>query len=146
LTILSNYLAQYALPPTVIPEEIDGGDGEGTATGSLSDKAGTSSGVLPLPVTSPRTRAKFSMSKFESRTGQIKLLPARLPPAYSVFDVFPFSLLVRFLTKRGKQLKGKKAKRYRARMGEGLVEGNVPLEITLYLVNVPPLFPSESVN
>jgi hypothetical protein len=40
------------------------------------------------------------------------------------------------LTKKGKAISGKKAKRYRARMGEGLVEGNVPLEITLYLVSV----------
>jgi len=56
-----------------------------------------------------------------------------MPPSYSLFDVFPFSLLVRVLTKRGKEVSGKKAARYRAKRGEGNVEGNVPLEITLYL-------------
>lgn len=57
-----------------------------------------------------------------------------MPPKYSVFDVFPISLLVRFMTKRGKVISGKKAAKLRAKRGEGNVEGNVPLEITLYLV------------
>jgi hypothetical protein len=58
-----------------------------------------------------------------------------MPPSYSWFDVFPFSLLVHSLTERGKELSGKKAARYRAQRGEGNMEGNVPLEITLYLVS-----------
>lgn len=40
---------------------------------------------------------------------------------------------MRFLTKRGVGVSGKKAARYRAKRGEGYTEGNVPLEITLYL-------------
>jgi ion channel-forming bestrophin family protein len=66
------------------------------------------------------------------------LLPSRLPPQFSFFDVFPFSLLVKLLTTRGKEVKGRKAARLRARMPRGkrgtIVSHNVPLEITLYLV------------
>lgn len=67
------------------------------------------------------------------------LLPSRLPPKFSYFDVFPLSLLVKFLTKRGKEIKGRKAARVRARRGRGkrgsIVSYNVPLEITLYIVS-----------
>ena len=69
--------------------------------------------------------------------GHPALQAAWLPPSYSVFDVFPFSLLVRHLTKRGKEVTGKKAAKLRARRGGGNIEGNVPLEITLYLVSDP---------
>lgn len=66
------------------------------------------------------------------------LLPSRMPPKFSYFDVFPFSLLVKLLTHRGKEVKGRKAARLRAKMGPGkrgrIVTHNVPLEITLYLV------------
>lgn len=66
------------------------------------------------------------------------LLPSRMPPQFSYFDVFPFSLLVKLLTHRGKEVKGRKAARLRAKMGPGkrgrIVTHNVPLEITLYLV------------
>lgn len=61
------------------------------------------------------------------------LLPARMPPKYHLFDLFPFSLLVRLLTKKGKELKGKKAARLRARMRKNDTH-NLPLEISLYLV------------
>jgi putative membrane protein len=61
------------------------------------------------------------------------LLPARMPPKYSYFDLFPFSFLVRFLTKDGKQVKGKKAARLRAKM-QTAESQNLPLEISLYLV------------
>lgn len=62
------------------------------------------------------------------------LLPARNPPQYSYFDLFPFSLLVKFLTKRGKQVKGKKGARLRARLQHHSGTHNLPLEISLYLV------------
>lgn len=63
------------------------------------------------------------------------LLPSRLPPKYHIFDLFPFSLVVKLLTKRGKELKGKKAARYRARLHEAAgTTGNIPLEVLLYLV------------
>jgi len=59
-------------------------------------------------------------------------LPARNPPQFAIFDVFPFSLLVRQLTKRGKDVKGKKAARLRATM-EHADSHNIPLEISFYL-------------
>ncbi|KAF5391117.1 hypothetical protein D9757_003062 [Collybiopsis confluens] len=61
------------------------------------------------------------------------LFPAKMPPKYHLFDLFPFSLLVRILTKRGKELKGKKAAKLRAKMRNKAVSHNLPLEISLYL-------------
>ncbi|KAJ7069973.1 Bestrophin, RFP-TM, chloride channel-domain-containing protein [Mycena amicta] len=65
------------------------------------------------------------------RADESYLLPGSMPPKYHLFDLFPFSLLVRSLTKRGKEVKGKKAARIRARMEKG--SHNMPLEISLYL-------------
>jgi putative membrane protein len=61
------------------------------------------------------------------------LLPARSPPKYSYFDLFPFSLLVHFLTKRGKEVSGAKAARLRSRIRTAAVSHNLPHEISLYL-------------
>ncbi|KAH9849426.1 UPF0187-domain-containing protein [Lenzites betulinus] len=61
------------------------------------------------------------------------LLPARMPPKYHLFDLFPFSLLVHVLTKRGRDVKGKKAARIRAKLRSKTVTHNLPLEISLYL-------------
>ncbi|THU99022.1 UPF0187-domain-containing protein [Dendrothele bispora CBS 962.96] len=61
------------------------------------------------------------------------LLPSRDPPKYGLFDLFPFSLLVKVLTSSGKELKGKKAARLRAKMRNVGVSHNLPLEISLYL-------------
>jgi ion channel-forming bestrophin family protein len=61
------------------------------------------------------------------------LLPARLPPAWGLFDVFPFSLLVKHLTRKGHEMKGKKAARMRAKLRSESVSHNIPLEISLYL-------------
>jgi putative membrane protein len=74
-------------------------------------------------------RAKESLAE-----GDGFLLPARNPPRYSYFDLFPFSLLVKFLTKRGKQVKGKKGARLRAKLQHHSVTHNLPLELSLYLV------------
>ena len=62
------------------------------------------------------------------------LLPARQPPAYSLFDLFPFSILVRALTINDKNVGGRKAARLRAKQ---LRSGShdLPLEISLYLVS-----------
>ncbi|KAJ6480126.1 Bestrophin, RFP-TM, chloride channel-domain-containing protein [Mycena sanguinolenta] len=68
-----------------------------------------------------------------ARADEGYLLPASLPPKYHLFDLFPFSLLVRSLTKRGAELKGKKAARMRARMASKGSSHNLPLEISLYL-------------
>ncbi|KAJ7433549.1 hypothetical protein FB451DRAFT_1380290 [Mycena latifolia] len=66
------------------------------------------------------------------------LLPASMPPEYHLFDLFPFSLLVKCLTKRAREVKGKNAARMRAKMlmeknGHGVGSHNLPLEISLYL-------------
>ncbi|KAI6121146.1 Bestrophin, RFP-TM, chloride channel-domain-containing protein, partial [Pisolithus sp. B1] len=73
------------------------------------------------------------------------LKPAQVPPKYSVFDFFPFSLLVKMLTKKGKSVKGRKAARVRATMtgdlkakstdrnGNSHLDCNVPLALSLYL-------------
>lgn len=63
------------------------------------------------------------------------LLPARNPPKYHLLDLFPLSLLVGFLAKRGKEVKGKKAARIRAKLRSKTVTHNLPLEISLYLVS-----------
>ncbi|KAJ7786757.1 hypothetical protein B0H14DRAFT_2228738, partial [Mycena olivaceomarginata] len=70
------------------------------------------------------------------RADEVFLLPGSLPPKYHLFDLFPFSLLVRCLTKRGAEIKGKKAARIRAKMLKVGDEGshNLPLEISLYLL------------
>ncbi|OBZ77229.1 hypothetical protein A0H81_02045 [Grifola frondosa] len=107
---------------------------------------------LPLPATAmspkkpsfvtldmpPRAngRAKMEKGSMTSLSGlgeENFLLPARMPPKYHLFDLFPFSLLVRALTKRGKEIKGKKAARMRARLRSKTVTHNLPLEISLYL-------------
>ena len=82
----------------------------------------------------PTPRSRITPSEEE-----LILLPAYMPPKYHLFDLFPFSLLVKWLTMRGRDLKGKKAARLRARMlkkgkmGHGAGGGNLPLEITLYI-------------
>ncbi|KAJ7620988.1 hypothetical protein FB45DRAFT_928058 [Roridomyces roridus] len=73
-----------------------------------------------------------------TRSDEAYLLPASMPPKYHLFDLFPFSLLVRSLAKRGREVKGKRAARLRAKMlmeksGQGSGTHNLPLEITLYL-------------
>lgn len=60
------------------------------------------------------------------------LLPSANPPKYHLFDVFPFSLFVKYLAKKGKNLKGKRAARIRARLAAGSSH-NIPLEISFYL-------------
>jgi len=63
-----------------------------------------------------------------------ELLPARLPSRYSYLDLFPFSLMLKFLIRRGKPVKGKKATRLRAKLRHQAISHNLPLEISLYLV------------
>ncbi|KAJ7474700.1 Bestrophin, RFP-TM, chloride channel-domain-containing protein [Mycena latifolia] len=73
-----------------------------------------------------------------ARSDEAFLLPGSMPPKYHLFDLFPFSLLIKCLTKRGREVKGKKAARMRAKMlmeknGHGVGSHNLPLEISLYL-------------
>jgi ion channel-forming bestrophin family protein len=73
----------------------------------------------------------------ESLSEPSELLPARNPPQRSIYDLFPFSLLVKCLTHRGKQVKGKKGAFIRAMLRRQMVSHNLPLEISLYLVCFP---------
>jgi putative membrane protein len=61
------------------------------------------------------------------------LLPALNPPEWGMFDIFPFSLLVKYRTRKGIEMKGKKAARMRAKLRSETVSHNIPLEISLYL-------------
>jgi putative membrane protein len=113
---------------------------------------------LPLPATShPPKRPTFLPSSPSSAThftdelpipkigqkekgstvvgDEVFLLPARMPPKYHIFDLFPFSLLVQMMTKKGKEVKGKKAARLRAKLRDNTISHNLPLEISLYLVS-----------
>jgi len=67
---------------------------------------------------------------------ELYLMPAYMPPKYGLFDLFPFSLLVGYLSKRGKDVKGKKGARVRAQLKEHSVSHNLPLELSLYLVSL----------
>lgn len=73
---------------------------------------------------------RFILNKTEEESD---LLPAYMPPKYSYFDLFPFSLLVKFLTEKGKDVRGKKAAKWRARLRNQAVSHNLPLEISLYI-------------
>jgi predicted membrane chloride channel (bestrophin family) len=87
-------------------------------------------GVPKLPRTS---KSDASVHAHSSLTlGETELLPARDPPQYSYLDLFPFSLVVKFLTKRGRKLKGKKAANLRAKLQHHSTQ-NLPLEISLYI-------------
>jgi putative membrane protein len=70
------------------------------------------------------------------REDEVYLMPAKNPPPYGLFDMFPFSLLVRYLTEKGKDVKGKKAARLRAKMRKESISHNLPLELSLYLVSL----------
>jgi hypothetical protein len=109
---------------------------------------------LPLPATTPGEtgtntekvdfldtqklpRQSHSNASHVSKTSLVhddELLPARLPPRYSYLDLFPFSLMLKFLIRRGKHVKGKKATRLRAKLRHQAISHNLPLEISLYLV------------
>lgn len=134
---LTKYLPAYALPAGM-PEQNPGNERDGSSdytTSNLAEKG------LPPPVTSP-ARARFSTRSAYGSTmpdGSPVLLPSRNPPKYTIWDLFPFSLLVTPLTRRGFKLQGKAAQRARAHLGMGrgndgeVVSHNIPLEITLYL-------------
>lgn len=137
---LTKYLPAYALPfgMPAPPEDLRhrhySEDSESTAL---------ETGGLPMPATSPN-RSRFQARETSSSSGEMPLLPARNPPPFGIFDIFPLSLLVGPLLRRGYNIGGKRAQRARAKKngktergrgkGEAVVSHNIPLEITLYLV------------
>ena len=118
---LTKFLPAYGLPAGRPTQNQDFSDGGGTINESKFDTVGTAVG-LPFPVTS---------------TNYPSLLPARNPPRTSIFDIWPFSTLVKTLTKRGHAVSGKRAAKERAKQRRGkegdIVSHNIPLEITLYI-------------
>ncbi|KAI0701676.1 UPF0187-domain-containing protein [Earliella scabrosa] len=136
---------------------------EGSAHPSSPRSASFHHGQLPFPATSPtaaptrkvsvqadlpmpprmsgRSRTfdekRYSSDKASTHSRVTEhedfLLPARNPPKYHLLDLFPLSLLVGYLTKKGKEVKGKKAARIRAKLRSKVVTHNLPLEISLYL-------------
>ncbi len=94
--------------------------------------------ILEVPKPPRTSKSDTSMHEPSSVTlGDTELLPARDPPQYSYLDLFPFSLVVKFLTKRGRMLKGKKAALLRAKLHHNSATQNLPLEISLYIVRFP---------
>ncbi|KZT64724.1 UPF0187-domain-containing protein [Daedalea quercina L-15889] len=106
-------------------------------------------GQLPLPATSLRKTAfaeSLAKPSWEKERGDRDekgsvmagfdegfLLPARMPPKYHLLDLWPLSLVVRLLTKKGKDVKGRTAARMRAKLRSKTVTHNLPLEISFYL-------------
>jgi hypothetical protein len=88
--------------------------------------------VSPISATSPFDEKKRTVIPAAE---EAYLFPASMPPRYTIFDLFPFSLLINIITKRGHEVKGKKAARIRAKMKQKTVSHNLPLEISLYLVS-----------
>ncbi|EAU89262.2 hypothetical protein CC1G_03527 [Coprinopsis cinerea okayama7 len=88
-------------------------------------------------IKSPNSRVSFHIPE-KSRVilpaeEEMYLFPASNPPKYTIFDLFPFSLLIGFFNTRGHDVKGKKAARIRAKMRSKIISQNLPLEISLYL-------------
>jgi putative membrane protein len=130
---LTKFLPAYGLPAGRPQDNVY--DPGAANMDTKYDTVGTAVG-LPFPATTS-SRGGKSLDK-EETSGQPKLLPARNPPKTSIFDIWPFSVLVKTLTKRGRKIPGKKAARERAKQGRSHKEGdivshNIPLEITLYL-------------
>lgn len=111
-----------------------GSAGSRNSTGSQST-ATLSSQTTPakkpiyfVDVLSPRHQERIILPRQDEESF---LMPAYKPPKYGILNIFPFSLLVRCLSARGKNSKGKKAARQLKHHG---TSHNLPLELTLYLV------------
>lgn len=103
---------------------------------TLTNRHGFMPTLRPIKTNQSGRYPRSVMSGRDS-IGDDFLLPARMPPKYHLFDLFPFSLLVKALTKRGREVKGKKGARLRAKLkSQAVTSHNLPLEISLYLVRL----------
>lgn len=68
--------------------------------------------------------------------GPTRLAPSRQVPKWGVYDLFPLSLFVAHLVRKGADIKGKKAARARMMLRDQNSWQNIPLEISLYLVRL----------
>lgn len=107
--------------------------------------------ALPLPATARKPTKRSSLASVLSfkvpvlqktkkwtvlrREDEHLLHPARNPPKYGLFDIFPFSMFVGLLVNRGKHVSGKKgAALLRDQLHSQTTSHNLPLELSLYLV------------
>ncbi|CAE6377934.1 unnamed protein product [Rhizoctonia solani] len=148
---MPNQRVQSRTSAEITETTIDDAQGRGSWSGSTSthlptvNKAGRTSFQLPgaaeKNVSSP-TSPGFGRGSTARRSGtvyrrtrgphgDVELAPASNPPKWGAFDVWPLSLLVRVLTKKGKNVSGKKAAKERAK--HHVISHNIPLEITLYM-------------
>lgn len=151
---LTKYLPAYALPaglPTNPHEFNQGYYMDESAANTYGPSTGNSTlnaQGLPMPATSPiapsfRSKNKRGAKGSTHPNGEPVLLPARNPPPFGIFDIFPLTLLVKPLLNHGFDIGGKLAQKTRAKMPGGrdtgrgtagaVVSHNVPLEITLYM-------------
>ncbi|KAJ7062112.1 Bestrophin, RFP-TM, chloride channel-domain-containing protein [Mycena amicta] len=86
-------------------------------------------------VQSARSPIRGEPSKFIlARADEALLMPGHMPPKYHLFDLFPFSLLVKCLTRRSREIESERAARIRAKiLREKEKACNLPLEISFYL-------------
>lgn len=93
--------------------------------------------TLPEPVTSNSSHKQQRVPLRKETDDSLQsgsrgmLTPARNPPAFSWFDVFPFTLIGNCLGRVGIKVGGRHAQRRRMRE---LISDNLPLEIILYIV------------
>jgi hypothetical protein len=138
----SSRLRKQSQPSIDKPREMPG-SGIRIDTGLQSNSASH----LPFPASTPRDHPDFlspvsEVAAMEETLGEKtdiswiekQLSPSRLPPKHGLFDFFPFSMLVRSLTKRGVKIQGKKAAKVKAKLKGTVISHNIPLEISLYLV------------
>ncbi|KAG8937755.1 hypothetical protein FRC00_001175 [Tulasnella sp. 408] len=97
----------------------------------IEKAAGSDATIIPMVTRTSTNRPDPMPSSQAGLQRQNTLLPANDPPKWAMFDVFPLSLFIKPLLKKGKSVGGKKAAKLKAK--EGNVNHNIPLEITFYL-------------
>jgi putative membrane protein len=93
---------------------------------------------LPASPRSARFSAAGRAERGAMSLGEVDdemLAPARRPPKWSIFDLFPFSLFIMMRTRQGKETEGRKAAKMKAKLHGKHQSHNIPLEISLYLVS-----------
>lgn len=132
-----NGITTFSGPPSpLLPKSVRQGRHSRSLPPSLNPPVGRTS--ISAGVLSPRSSKSINQRENErmvlTKPDESFLMPSHMPPKYSLFDLFPFSLLVSFLSKRGRDVKGKKGARVRAQLKQRTVSHNLPLELSFYLV------------
>ncbi|QRW10443.1 bestrophin protein [Ceratobasidium sp. AG-Ba] len=147
LYYLVNFLPVYALPNSIHQHPGDSTESFQKTDSPIAQRAPQTrlSYELPQPVTSKEKRGTIKLntrlgaSNHRSGTqfttidgphGPIKLARASNPPEWSIYDIWPISLLVKPLLNKGINVGGKIAAKAQAKEP---ISHNVPLEISFYL-------------